>query len=210
MQSRRRLGVECFPERSRARSAHARARDARTYAREPRVPPKARASAIRQTRVGAPTPWPKVRVKPVAPPERWPRASSRPRWPDDAQGPSKEPGNLQQRMLNAGMPRSGVVTRGTLRSEVKEEARRRPPGTRAEKSPPSHRATPRAPRKSKTRRQRQTPAQRIDTRHPNPAPRSAANQRSCKPCVFPRCKPPQRSRTIAPYDARTYNKTGDE
>jgi hypothetical protein len=49
-----------------------------------------RRCANRRTRVGMPTRWPDVRVKPVAPPERWPRASSRPRWPDDAKSTLKK------------------------------------------------------------------------------------------------------------------------
>ena len=50
------------------------------------------------------------------------------------------------RMLSGSPPCTGVVSRATLRSEVKEEARRRPPGDMSgEQSPESPRLTQRAP-----------------------------------------------------------------
>jgi hypothetical protein len=51
-------------------------------------------------------------------------------------------------MLSGSLPGPGVAIRGALRSEVKEEARRRPPGdTSGEESADSPRHTPRASQK---------------------------------------------------------------
>ena len=81
----------------------------------------------RRSRKGATAGWPKVRVRPGAGCRRWPRASTRPRWAVDA-NPLKMAPHLSLRMCAGSLPCAGVVTRGTLRSEVQEEARRRPPG----------------------------------------------------------------------------------